>query len=187
VLRSLSLVSLALATAVAILVVAAAVLPLVTPVHTQIVTSGSMAPHIPVGALIVTVPVDGAVAVGEVILFPHPWRRATVVHRVVALERGAVESHYVTKGDGNDADDGWRIAVSSVKGRVVATVPYVGYLFGVARMPIVRLGTGVLALLLLLPTLLAARPSRRFGAPHGPPHVPAYLAGRRTATRERSH
>jgi signal peptidase len=158
--RWLTLLPVGLAAAAATIVVAAAAVPLVTPLRTQIVTSGSMAPNIPVGAMVLTAPLDGLAAPGDVILFPHPLGRATVVHRVVAVEHGAVDSDYVTKGDANELEDGWRTSVGAATGRVIATIPYLGYVFGTLRLPLARLGVGLLVLSFVLPTLRAAWRSR---------------------------
>jgi signal peptidase len=157
-----------LAAAVAILTVAIAAVPLITPVRTQIVVSGSMAPNIPVGALVVTAPIGGIAALGDVILFPHPLGRTSVVHRVVAVEHGAIDSNYVTKGDANDREDGWRISVSSASGQVIATIPLLGYAFGLARLPLVRLGLGVLILALVLLQLLLPSRLRQRGRARDP-------------------
>ena len=158
--RWLTLLLVGLAAAAATIVVVAAAVPLVTPIRTQIVTSGSMAPSIPVGAMVLTVPLDGLAAPGDVILFSHPLGRATVVHRVVAVEHGAVDSDYITKGDANELEDGWRISVAAASGRVVATIPYLGYVLGTLRHPLARLGVGLLILSFVLPTLRSAWRSR---------------------------
>jgi signal peptidase len=139
------------------IVVATLALSLVVQARPQIVMTGSMAPGIPVGALIVTVPLRAEAVPGDVIVFPHPWRHATVVHRVVAVEHGAVDSDYITKGDANDQEDGWRTPVASATGRVTATVPYLGYVLAVVGLPVVRLSVGLLVLASVLSTLIAAR------------------------------
>jgi signal peptidase len=163
--RWLVLLPVGLAAAAATIVVSAAAVPLVTPIRTQIVTSGSMAPHIPVGAIVLTVPIEGVAMPGDVILFPHPLGRATVIHRVVAVEYGAVDSDYVTKGDANELDDGWRVSVGAAYGRVIATVPYLGYVLGTLRLPLARLGMGLLILSFALPALRSAWRSRRVPPP----------------------
>jgi signal peptidase len=142
------------------LVVAVAAVFFVYHARPQIVMTGSMAPAIPLGALILTVPLRGEAVPGDVILFPHPWRHATVVHRVVAVERGAVDSDYVTKGDANEQEDGWRTSVASATGRLIATIPYLGYVLAVVGLPVVRLSVGLLVLAFLLLTLIAAKRSR---------------------------
>jgi signal peptidase len=138
-------------------VVAVAAVFFVSHARPQIVMTGSMSPAIPVGALIVTVPLRGEAVPGDVILFPHPWRHATVVHRVVAVEHGAVDSDYVTKGDANEREDGWRTSVASATGRVTATVPYLGYVFAIVGLPVVRLSVGLVILAFVLLTLVAPR------------------------------
>jgi signal peptidase len=175
-----------LAAAAATLIVAVAAVPLITPIRTQIVVSGSMAPNIPMGALILTTPIGGVAAPGDVILFPHPLGPTTVVHRVVAVEQGALDSNYVTKGDANAREDGWRISVPTASGRVVATIPLLGYAFGVARLPAARLALGLLILaLVLLPLLRSSRLRRRGRA--GDRHPPLSFGSRRGRAHAHGH
>jgi signal peptidase len=140
--------------AIAVLLIAAA--PILSPLHTQIVLSGSMSPAIPLGALVFTAPIEGLAAPGDVILFPHPLGPTTVVHRVVAVEVGAAASDYVTKGDANTVEDGWRISTADASGRVVAVVPYAGYVIGTLRQPLARLGVGLLVLAFVWPPLIGS-------------------------------
>jgi signal peptidase len=142
---------------VAMAVLAIAAVPLLSPLHTQIVLSGSMSPAIPVGSIVFTAPIDGVAAPGDVILFPHPLGSTTVVHRVVAVEVGAVASDYITKGDANSAEDGWRISTDAATGRVIASMPYLGYAIGTLRMPLARLGVGLLVLAFLWEPMLAMK------------------------------
>jgi len=130
----------------ATLVVAVAALPVVSPLRTQLIVSGSMVPAIPVGALVVTAPMVGQAVPGDIITFPNPFRDVTVVHRVAAVEVGADDTDYVTKGDANETTDGWRIPVRAATGRVIATIPFVGYGIGTMQRPAARIGTGVLVL-----------------------------------------
>jgi signal peptidase len=123
-----------------------------------------MAPNIPVGALIITAPLETLAVPGDVILFPHPWGTTTVVHRVVAVEHGAVDSDYITKGDANQNEDGWRISVGAVSGRVVAAVPYLGYAVGTLHLPQARVGVGLLVLSFVWPAIGAALRPRRLGS-----------------------
>ena len=135
----------------ATLVVAVAALPAVTPLRTQLIVSGSMVPTIPVGALVVTAPLVGQAILGDIITFRNPFRDVTVVHRVVAVEVGADDTDYVTKGDANDTTDGWRIPVRAATGRVVATIPFVGYGIGTLQRPAARIGIGILVLAFIIP------------------------------------
>ncbi|HVF06094.1 MAG TPA: signal peptidase I [Frankiaceae bacterium] len=77
------------------------------------VTTGSMRPGIPVGALVASVPVDtDAVGVGDVVMFrpPAPFADADgtpVAHRVVAVERHGDALQIRTRGDANATADPW--------------------------------------------------------------------------------
>lgn len=197
--RRLALLPAGLVTAAATIIVAAAVVPLVTPLRAQIVTSGSMVPAIPVGAMVLTVPLDRLADPGEVILFAHPSGAATVLHRVVAVEHGAIDSDYVTKGDANDTTDGWRVPVHAVTGRVIAAIPLVGFGVGTLQRPAARLGVGILILAFVLipavgrlgrrtirprPVPIAVAMAR--GDEHaGHDHLAAWLAQRRRAVDRR--
>jgi signal peptidase len=140
----------------AIFIVAIAAVFFVSHARPHIVMTGSMSPDIPAGALIVTVPLRAEAVPGDVILVPHPWRLATVMHRVVAVEHGAVDTDYVTKGDANEQEDGWRTPVAAATGRVIAGIPYLGYVLGTAGLPVVRLSVGIVVLAFGLSTLIAA-------------------------------
>lgn len=94
-----------------------------------VVLSGSMEPTMPTGGLALVEPVDTAsIRPGDIVTFPVPNRPGTLVsHRVTAIEQDAGGSVLLTKGDANEDADGWRIPVSSVKGKVNMTLPYLGH------------------------------------------------------------
>jgi signal peptidase I len=145
--------------AAATFVVVAAAVPVVTPLRMQIVLSGSMAPALPVGALVMTAPLAGQAVPGDIVTFANPVRPGTsVVHRVIAVEVGADDSNYVTKGDANDSPDGWRVSVGAATGRVVAVIPFVGYAVGTLQRPLSRFG---IALVILGSAFVSLRPLRR--------------------------
>ena len=69
-----------------------------------VLTSGSMAPVAPTGALIVAQPVD-RVEVGDILVMAND-ARATVTHRIVEIERASNGQVYaVTRGDANEEVD----------------------------------------------------------------------------------
>jgi len=73
------------------------------------VTSGSMEPLIPTGAMIFVEEADPAsVRVGDVISFDAPGKRGRVTHRVAKIERRKDQILFETKGDANNAIDDWR-------------------------------------------------------------------------------
>jgi len=91
-----------------------------------VVTGGSMAPAIPMGALILIEPVGPAsIAVGDVITFTLPDRLIT--HRVIAITHDETGLQLVTKGDANDAADPVAIRAGAAVGAVRFSVPLAGY------------------------------------------------------------
>ena len=139
----------AMLAAAIVLAVAAGVGPKFLPYRTYEVLSGSMAPALPVGALIVDVPQDAAaIRPGDVITFTRPDNPGEqITHRVVRREDGPFGAVFVTKGDANGTPDSWRVAADGEAWKTVFAAPLVGYLLGAARTPV-----GVL-LMLVLPAL----------------------------------
>lgn len=91
-----------------------------------VVTSGSMAPLIDVGSLIVAEAVTpAAVRVGDVITFSLPDR--VVTHRVIASDVRDGRVVFATRGDANDAADPWLARPDGDVGEVRAVVPFLGY------------------------------------------------------------
>jgi signal peptidase I len=91
-----------------------------------IMSTPSMSPALPVGALVLTQPYTASkVAVGTVIVFqpPDPKKR-TYTHRVIAI----TPLGYKTKGDAEMGPDNWTIPFANVKGVVVQSLPGVGWL-----------------------------------------------------------
>lgn len=102
------------------------VLVFVANLHFQTVTSGSMRPTFSPGDMAVTegVPV-GSLKVGDVIVFFPPGRTQAVIHRIVSLDDGVIQ----TRGDANSVDDPWRVTLTgSTAYRMVAVVPFIGWL-----------------------------------------------------------
>lgn len=115
---------------VAFLALVVVVVPLVIGGQTYTVLTGSMAPLMPPGTLVVTRPVDPArIEIGDVVTYQmHSGEPEVVTHRVRGI--GATtdgELAFVTRGDANGADDPPVRAVQ-VRGEVVYRVPYVGHL-----------------------------------------------------------
>ncbi|MGZ4352896.1 MAG: signal peptidase I [Gaiellaceae bacterium] len=99
--------------------------------HMQAVAvySGSMAPQMPVGSLVLERVVPAArVQVGDVITFADPFDRTRVVtHRVVRILPTREGPGYRTRGDANPTRDPWTLKLSPQVPHAVATVPYAGY------------------------------------------------------------
>ena len=95
-----------------------------------IVRSSSMEPAMRAGALAVMLPVDAAdVKVGDIIAFDPPWDSGsdvTVSHRVIGvLDNGQLR--FDTKGDALEGSDPYYVPGESVQGKVLFSIPYLGY------------------------------------------------------------
>ncbi|HBE90465.1 MAG TPA: signal peptidase I [Candidatus Andersenbacteria bacterium] len=117
--------------------VATGLLILVVPVFGNqglIVRSGSMAPAIGVGDLVVVRPhfdkeIKGRplYTVGDVIAYKSLDNSGMIVTHRIAEVRGTESNvNYVTKGDANNTPDEGLVAVEQVIGRQIFLVPYIG-------------------------------------------------------------
>lgn len=92
------------------------------------VLTGSMAPAIPTGSLIVVTKVAASdVGVGDIITFHHPQRpQDYVTHRVVAVEESPAGRALTTKGDANAQPDAWKVVANESGYRYAFGIPYIG-------------------------------------------------------------
>jgi signal peptidase len=126
----------------AMLVVAVAMLlflavgPRVLPYRTVTMLTGSMAPVVPSGALVVdtALPVE-ELRTGDVITFEAPVDGHPVVtHRVVAVERHDGRTFVRTRGDANTGVDPWLAEVHGTHvWKVRGVVPHLGDVIRVLR------------------------------------------------------
>jgi len=98
------------------------------------VYSGSMEPAIPVGSVVVIKPVDPeTLKVGDILCFKIETESpTTVTHRIINI----TSQGFITKGDANEDPDTWIVKKENVVGKVIATIPYLGYLGYFVRTPI---------------------------------------------------
>lgn len=113
---------------VIIVLVAAVALLLITPRFFQMelfnVVSGSMEPAIPVGSLIgVKYENPAEIEDQDIIAFYH--QNSIVTHRVI--ENDVQKQEFITKGDANDQKDMNGISYSHFIGKVVFTIPIMGF------------------------------------------------------------
>ena len=128
------------------LAAAVAVVPRVMGGAALTVLTGSMEPTYSPGDMVVAVPQDGY-EVGDVVTFqPVSGDPTLITHRIVGVQLGT-ETHYVTRGDANGADDE-PIRAEQVMGRVVYDIPYVGHLANAAVPNRAAIVTAVACLLL---------------------------------------
>lgn len=166
VVRRVGSVVLGIAVAVALAAAAAiAVVPALAGAKAMTVLSGSMAPALPVGSIVVARPVPPAeIVAGDVITYTDrdPASPATrvVTHRVTDVAPGPGGPTFGTKGDANDAPDAGRVAAADVLGVQWYTVPWVGTVRDSLTTPAGLSYAAGIALLILSAHLLLPRTRR---------------------------
>jgi signal peptidase len=119
-----------------------------------VVRSGSMAPAIETGDIVMSKLVSpAAIEPGDVVTFRDPSReRVLITHRVLEAKRERGHFSFVTKGDANTGLERWSVASDGTVGRVSLRVPRVGYLltyFGLPPVRVVLIAVGGLILAVL--------------------------------------
>ncbi len=118
------------------LLLLATTMPIPGNVKAKIVKSGSMEPAIRTGGLVI-IASSASYKVGDVITFGKDTKtQIPTTHRIVAIEGVGSLQTFVTKGDANDAPDPTATRLSDVDGKVVFSVPYLGYILDFAKKPI---------------------------------------------------
>ena len=114
------------------------------------VMSGSMEPAIDVGSLVITQYAHPAsLEKGDVITFIRPSKeREFITHRIIDIKNKENLAIFKTKGDHNNSVDSWVLAGGGVVGKVVYSVPYLGYLLSFSK---TKLG---IALFILIPAFI---------------------------------
>lgn len=137
-----------------VLVVAAAaaltmtILPIPGGVELRVVQSGSMEPAITTGSVVLLRPTEAYQKRDIITYYVNGNDGTPVTHRVVANRIQGGEPYYTTQGDANDTKDSNEVSHSNVIGKVIFTVPVLGYLFDFVQQPI------GFALIVGLPALL---------------------------------
>ena len=107
----------------------------------SVVLSGSMEPALSVGDLLVFCE-HKHYEEGDVVVYQSG--RTPVVHRIVELDGETV----ITRGDANNAPDE-PFDMAMIKGKVIASIPVVGYLIWALKTPVGTILTLAAALLLM--------------------------------------
>jgi signal peptidase len=100
-----------------------------------LVQSGSMEPTIKTGSIVVTLP-SQTYTQGDIITFTK--NKNAITHRVQAKlypDGTANAPTYKTAGDANEDFDNWEVASSEIIGKVVFSVPYIGFIADFAKKP----------------------------------------------------
>lgn len=133
------------------LVFAVSLMPIPGNIEIKVVKSGSMEPAIRVGSVVVIKPAE-SYSVGDVITFGKDTKtQIPTTHRIVGVQGEGKNISFTTKGDANDTSDNTTTALRDVKGKMLLTVPYMGYALAFLRTKLgFMLLVGVPALLVFL-------------------------------------
>lgn len=105
------------------------------PIRPYVVLSGSMEPSVPTGSVVVVQPSTSGYSVGEVITFSQKSGKDAVTHRINTIDNTDGAISYTTKGDANNQVDNSTVAKDQVVGKVIWTIPYLGYGIEYAKKP----------------------------------------------------
>ena len=122
--------------AVIVILLIVSVFPITGNYKMMIVQSGSMEPAIKMGSIVMVKPVDDY-KINDVISFGEATKtKAPTTHRIYDMKVQGGEPIYITKGDANDAPDTKEIRKEDIVGKVLFSVPFVGYAVDFAKKPI---------------------------------------------------
>lgn len=142
--------------------------------ESYVVISGSMRPTIHVNdAIIVNEVSPASIHVGDIIVFHGRGERGSdnidvTTHRVVDIVRTEEGLAFKTKGDANEEADRGLVPASALVGRVMFTIPYIGYIIVFAGTQLgfillVAIPVGLLMIGEMYDLARAARNSREAG------------------------
>ncbi len=95
-------------------------------INVYVITSASMKPELNVGDVVMTMPYKFEdLKEGDIITFYNNSKLQTATHRITAINRDS--KAFITKGDNNDFADGSPVLYGNVVGKVVVSVPSLGY------------------------------------------------------------
>jgi len=121
--------------AVALLLIVS-VFPITGNYKLMIVQSGSMTPAIKMGSVVVAKPAENY-QIGDVITFgPYTRTQAPTTHRIYDIKVTDGNPVYITKGDANNAPDQREITKRDIVGKVLFSIPYLGYAVDFAKRPL---------------------------------------------------
>jgi len=113
-----------------------------------IIYSGSMEPAIKMGSLVLVKSAD-EYKIGEVITFKNPANpKKLTTHRIIDFKVTNNQLTYITKGDANRAPDEREIFQPEIIGKVLFSIPYLGYALNFIKQPL------VLALIIIIPATI---------------------------------
>jgi len=125
-----------------------AILPIPGNYKMLSVLSGSMEPAIHTGSVVIVTPAKDY-KIGDIITFEAVGKNGIpTTHRIKEIKNTDGNVLFITKGDANNATDSREVVASGIRGKVLFSIPYLGYVFDFIRRPI------GFALLIIIPALL---------------------------------
>lgn len=101
----------------------------VFPIKPTVVPSGSMIPVVYPGDIVIVAKTSGRnVNLGDFIEYHNPQENIDIVHRVIEVQMEGAQRFFITKGDNNNAPDIDPVPEQNVIGKVVFTIPKVGWI-----------------------------------------------------------
>ena len=112
------------------------VLPITGNFKVLTVLSGSMEPVIKTGSVVIVKPVDNY-KIEDIITFTNSKKPGeSITHRIYDMKVNEGRISYITKGDANNAPDQREVSEREVVGKVLFSIPYLGYAVDFAQKPL---------------------------------------------------
>lgn len=100
------------------------------------VLSGSMEPAIHTGGVVIIKP-ESQYKIGDIVTFgKNTTKDIPTTHRIVSSRAVEGVLLFTTKGDANNSSDTKEINQGNIHGKVLFTVPFVGYIIDLVRQPL---------------------------------------------------
>lgn len=115
-----------------------------------IITTDSMAPSINSGDVIIVKSTNEGekdFQVGDVITFMQESK--VITHRITNIEEESGKKIYTTKGDNNNLEDDKKVEIEQIEGKMVLTIPKIGFFIKILDNQIVFLLIVLVTLILL--------------------------------------
>ena len=123
------------------------VLPLPGNYKVLMVLSGSMEPAIKTGSIVAVKPSENY-QINDIITFHSSKSETPVTHRIVNIKESNDTVSYKVKGDANEESDWEEVSKENVIGKVLFSVPFLGYVINFIQQPI------GFALIVLIPAII---------------------------------
>ena len=129
-----------LAAGAALVLLALVCLGWVTGHRTLVDRSDSMRPALHAGDLVINRRSPAQqIARGDIVTFKDPQLGRNITHRVVERREAGGRVGFVTRGDANSGVERWSAGPQERIGRLVASIPRLGFALGLVTSPLVRL------------------------------------------------